>query len=58
MAEREVFLGVPQGSVRVENPDGVFLGSPTNHNLYNRQPPIPGPTIPGDYDFERTVRRD
>lgn len=52
---KEPFLGVPQGSVRVENPDGVYLGAPDKHNLYDTKPPINIPVIPGDYDRNREV---
>lgn len=47
-----VFLGVPQGGVKVENPDGVYRGSPNDHSLYNPGP-LPQPTIPGDFDNVR-----
>lgn len=52
---KEPFLGVPKGNVRVENPDGVYLGSPDRHNLYDAGE-LRQPLIPGDYDRERTVR--
>ena len=52
---KEPFLGVPQGSVRVENPDGTYLGSYENHNLYDRKPPLEQPTIPGAYDNNREI---
>lgn len=53
---QEPFLGVPAGNVRVENPDGVFQGSPSKHNLYDRTPPLEAPLIPGDYDNCRDIR--
>lgn len=51
---KEPFLGVPKGNVRVENPDGVYLGSPDRHNLYDAKT-VAQPLIPGDFDRERTV---
>jgi hypothetical protein len=42
------FLGVPAGSVKVENPDGVFL-APNRHSLYDAA--LVQPQIPGDYDL-------
>lgn len=51
---KEPFLGVPQGKVRVENPDGVYLGSPDRHNLYDAGA-LRQPLIPGDSDRERPV---
>lgn len=42
------FFGVPPGSVRVENPDGVYQGSYMKHSLYDN--PLSEPIIPGDYD--------
>jgi len=43
--------------LRVENPDGTFLGSPSNHNLYDSQL-IREPTIPGDFDRNLDVYPD
>lgn len=40
-------FGVPQGEVRVENPDGVFQGM--KHNLYDTTGCIPQPVIPGNF---------
>lgn len=51
---KEPFLGVPAGKVRVENPDGIYLGSPDNHNLYDAGQ-LRQPLIPGDYDRDRVV---
>lgn len=48
MADGKPFLGVPQGNVRVENPDGVYR-TPSDHSLYDRE--ICEPVIPGDYDL-------
>lgn len=48
------FLGVPEGSVRVENPDGVYRGSPDDHSLYDAKS-LPQPTIPGDFDNTRDI---
>lgn len=59
MAEqREPFLGVPKGDVKVLTPDGTYRGDYTNHSLYDTGP-LPQPTIPGDFDVERpaTTRR-
>lgn len=53
---KEPFLGVPKGSVRVENPDGVYLGRPDRHNLYDRTT-VAQPVIPGDADRETPVGR-
>lgn len=47
MTSKPMF-GVPQGSVRVENPDGVYLGGPDNHSLYDRTVVLP--IVPGDFD--------
>lgn len=40
-------FGVPGGTVRVENPDGVYQGM--KHNLYDGQGPVAQPIIPGDF---------
>jgi len=52
---KQPFLGVPGGEVRVENPDGVFLRGVNNHNLYDTQPPLAQPAIPGDYEVNREI---
>lgn len=54
MAEsNKIPFGVPQGGVRVENPDGVYLGRPDRHSLYDM--PVREPVIPGDYDVCKDV---
>lgn len=45
-----VFLGVPEGSPKVENPDGVFHGASGQHSLYDN--PLRLPIIPGDFDMD------
>lgn len=55
MDRKTPFLGVPKGDVYVENPDGCYRGGPDNHSLYDTKPPLAQPTVPGNYDVERTV---
>ncbi len=55
MAEREPFLGVPKGSVNVQNPDGVYRGDHMHHSLYDTKVPLAQPVTPGDYDNNREV---
>ena len=50
------FLGVPEGAVCVENPDGVYHGGREYHSLYNG--PLNYPLIPGDYDYAKEVGPD
>jgi hypothetical protein len=55
MSDGKPFLGVPGGPpLKVENPDGVFLGE--RHSLYDSGS-LPQPVIPGDYDLCRDVPR-
>lgn len=56
MADPKPMFGVPPGEVRVENPDGVFRGM--KHNLYDGEPPLRQPVIPGDYGNERSVQEE
>ena len=49
-------FGVPSGTFRVENPDGVFRPD-GSHSLYDGPNPLPTPQIPGDYDSNRAVNK-
>jgi len=57
---RTPFLGVPEGNVRMETPDGVSLmgaDNCTRNTAYDGNRPWPSTLIPGDFDTTKEVRK-
>jgi hypothetical protein len=57
---RTPFLGVPQGNVRMETPDGVSFtegDGRTMNTAYDASRPWPATLIPGDFDTVKDVCR-
>ena len=55
---RTPFLGVPEGNVRMETPDGVSFtkgDGRTMNTAYDASRPWPCTLVPGDYDVTKEV---